>query len=176
MNRAIDGDIVAVEVLPKSQWQSLSIRLAPRERERVAAGINSESKDGKDAKDDTKTHARMTGRVVGIIKRNWRPYCGSFEVTDKKSGMSLHPTPLCWSLKASPQYDRVFCRVGHVLFLSVNKRIPKIRVDSRQIETLMDKRILVRSLIHSLNQPSPFTFSIIISVLVKYIYYYDIMI
>lgn len=30
---------------------------------------------------------RVTGRVVGIVERRWRPYCGSFELTDKKSGL-----------------------------------------------------------------------------------------
>jgi exosome complex exonuclease DIS3/RRP44 len=123
MNRAIDGDIVAVEVLPKSQWQAPSKRLAPRDKDsKVATDATSSSSSNGESKEDTSSDnsgpTRATGKIVGIIKRNWRPYCGSFEVTDKKTGT--------------------------VLFLSVNKRIPKIRVDSRQIETLMDKRILVR--------------------------------
>jgi exosome complex exonuclease DIS3/RRP44 len=58
-----------------------------------------------------------TGRIVGIFQRNWRPYCGSFEETEKEQGT--------------------------VLFLSVNRRLPKIKVESRQIGVLMDKRIMV---------------------------------
>ncbi len=60
---------------------------------------------------------RVTGRVVGIVQRNWKAYCGCFEVTEKKSGA--------------------------VFFIAANKKIPKIKVQSSQIETLMDKRILV---------------------------------
>jgi exosome complex exonuclease DIS3/RRP44 len=37
MNRAIDGDIVAVELLPKSQWKAPSTRLAPKANPGAAA-------------------------------------------------------------------------------------------------------------------------------------------
>jgi len=33
---------------------------------------------------------------------------------------------------------------GTVYFLTVNRRIPKIKIETRQIETLMDKRIVVQ--------------------------------
>jgi exoribonuclease R len=55
-----------------------------------------------------------TGRVVGIFQRNWRPYCGSFEETDKEQGT--------------------------VLFLSVNRRLPKIKV--RILDTIVTLMIL----------------------------------
>jgi hypothetical protein len=44
--------------------------------------------------------AVRTGRIVGIVERRWRPYCGSLEETDKQT--------------------------GNVLFLSVNRKIPKV--------------------------------------------------
>lgn len=106
MNRSVDGDIVAVELLPKSQWRAASSRIAPVE--------------GEDVEDETAPAGRNalpTGRVVGIVERKWRQYCGSLEESDKKTGASL--------------------------FLSVNKKIPKIKINSRQIDVLMDKRILV---------------------------------
>lgn len=102
-NRAIDGDSVGVQLLPESQWKSPSRRLAPKADE--------------DDICEVKGDAVPTGRVVGIFERRWRPYCGSFEETEKTQ--------------------------GSVLFLSVNARVPKIKVESRQIAALMDKRIMV---------------------------------
>jgi exosome complex exonuclease DIS3/RRP44 len=90
MNRAIDGDIVAVELLPKSQWKAASSRLAPRDKESKATGGNTylcvmvlslihrcsclcqgETKDAKENENETSGGARPTGKVVGIVKRNW---------------------------------------------------------------------------------------------------------
>lgn len=59
-----------------------------------------------------------SGRVVGIIKRNWRPYCGILQVSD------------------------IMDAKRH-LFLPSEKRIPKIRVETRQAETLKSQRIIV---------------------------------
>jgi len=122
-NRAIDGDIVVVEVLPRSQWKAPSKRLAPSmEEESLLNTTGAEHGTGADveglASDVLVSGARPTGRVVGIHKRNWRPYCGSLEVSTKKK--------------------------GSLLFLSVNKRIPRIRISTAQAEALMDKRILVQ--------------------------------
>ena len=133
MNRSIDGDIVVVEILPRSAWKAPSTRLAPSmEEESIVNTTGDEHGHGTDVaalEADTfqgaaagsasiSAAARPTGRIVGIFKRNWRPYCGSLEVSDKKK--------------------------GSVLFLSVNKRIPKIKIQSAQVEQLMDKRIMVQ--------------------------------
>lgn len=125
-NRAIDGDIVVVELLARSAWKAPSTRLAPSmEEEALVNTTGEEHGHGTDvaalaseASSSVSSAARPTGRVVGIFKRNWRPYCGSLEVSDKKKGT--------------------------ILFLSVNKRIPKIKISSSQIEGLMDKRIMVQ--------------------------------
>jgi exosome complex exonuclease DIS3/RRP44 len=122
-NRAIDGDIVVVELLPRSQWRTPSKRLAPSmDEESLLNTTGAEHGTGADveglAADVASSGARPTGKVVGIFKRNWRPYCGSLEVSNKKK--------------------------GNVLFLSVNKRIPRIRISTSQAEALMDKRILVQ--------------------------------
>jgi exosome complex exonuclease DIS3/RRP44 len=125
MNRGIDGDIVIVEVLPRTSWKMPSKRLAPSmEEESIVNTTGDEHGHGTDVStmevDIARgaSSAKATGRVVGIFKRNWRPYCGSLEVSDKKKGT--------------------------VLFLSVNKRIPKIKISSNQVDTLMDKRIMVQ--------------------------------
>ncbi|KAF8409900.1 hypothetical protein HHK36_002418 [Tetracentron sinense] len=65
---------------------------------------------------------RPSGRVVGIIKRNWRSYCGSLEPMPMPAGNG---------------------GVAHALFVSKDCRIPKIRIQTRQLGNLLDKRIIV---------------------------------
>lgn len=61
---------------------------------------------------------QRTGRVVGIIKKNWKPVCGSFDPNSSPSNT--------WHL-----------------FLPADKRIPRIRVKSRNINQLFGQRIVV---------------------------------
>jgi exosome complex exonuclease DIS3/RRP44 len=125
MNRAVDGDIVAVEILEKAQWKVPSKKIEPamQEIEIVSVGNNETSAvteqdvDNDMSAVNTSKNRVQTGRIVSIIQRKWRPYAGSLEVSDKKQ--------------------------GRILFLSVNKRIPRIQIESKQLELLQDKRILV---------------------------------
>lgn len=125
INRAIDGDVVVIEILPKAEWESPSSK------------FNTQTEDNEDNEDRPKVEnptlssgetelaknsaasVRPTGRVVGILKRNWRKYCGSLQVND---GIASGTTSL---------------------FIAVNTKVPKIRIRTRQREELMDKRILV---------------------------------
>ncbi|KAB1267766.1 Exosome complex exonuclease RRP44 [Camelus dromedarius] len=61
---------------------------------------------------------KPTGRIVGIIKRNWRPYCGMLSKSD---------------IKESRRH----------LFTPADKRIPRIRIETRQASTLEGRRIIV---------------------------------
>ncbi|RXH74893.1 hypothetical protein DVH24_029614 [Malus domestica] len=131
MNRAFDGDIVAVELLPQDQWhEEKSLALADEEDEEEDVHLVPGSAD-----DAPRTIAaqgsagvtepvqnRPSGRVVGIIKRNWHSYCGSLEPMAKPAGGG---------------------GIAHALFVSKDRRIPKIRIQTRQLENLMDKRIIV---------------------------------
>ncbi|OWM70476.1 exosome complex exonuclease RRP44 homolog A [Punica granatum] len=132
MNRAFDGDIVAVELLPQEQWQEEnSLSLADEEHEEEDVHLVPGSADdaprtanpgqGSGANADLPS-SRPSGRVVGIIKRNWHSYCGSLE-----------PMPM-------PAGDG---GVAHALFVSKDRRIPKIRIQTRQLGNLVSKRIVV---------------------------------
>ncbi|KAH9662275.1 exosome complex exonuclease RRP44 [Citrus sinensis] len=66
--------------------------------------------------------SRPSGRVVGIIKRNWHSYCGSLEPMPMPAGSGS---------------------VAHALFVPKDRRIPKIRIQTRQLGNLLDKRIIV---------------------------------
>nr|XP_029151972.1 exosome complex exonuclease RRP44 homolog A isoform X2 [Arachis hypogaea] len=133
MNRAFDGDIVAVELLPQDQWQEeKSLAIACEEDEDEDDGVHLAPNSADDAPrtvpqqsstgEVNTTPSRPSGRVVGIIKRNWHSYCGSLDPMPMPAGSG---------------------GVAHALFVSKDRRIPKIRIQTRQLENLLDKRIIV---------------------------------
>ncbi|KAK4798304.1 hypothetical protein SAY86_030630, partial [Trapa natans] len=132
MNRAFDGDIVAVELLPQDQWQEEnSLSLADEEDEEEEVHLVPGSADdapraanpgqGSNGNTDLPS-SRPSGRVIGIIKRNWHSYCGSLEPMPMPAGEG---------------------GVAHALFVSKDRRIPKIRIQTRQLGNLLSKRIIV---------------------------------
>ncbi|PIA46664.1 hypothetical protein AQUCO_01500303v1 [Aquilegia coerulea] len=133
MNRAFDGDVVAVELLPKEQWhegKSLSIADDEDEEEEDVHLVPNSADDAPRNRDTIQDSSstvnpvscRPSGRVVGIIKRNWQSYCGSLEPMPMPAGNG---------------------GIAHALFVSKDRRIPKIRIQTRQLGNLLDKRIIV---------------------------------
>ena len=141
-NRAVSGDIVVVEVLPKNQWKAPSSKVL--EEDDVTKNDNPETEDNTTEaivteqerralqEEVKKTHGKSaegrpqpTAKVVGIIKRNWRQYVGHI---DKNSVRSKS--------KESRTQQTVF-------LIPMDKRIPKIRVRTRQAADLLGKRVLV---------------------------------
>ncbi|KAL2905965.1 Exosome complex exonuclease RRP44-like protein A [Bienertia sinuspersici] len=129
MNRAFDGDIVAVELFPQDQWhaeksqildeddeEDENAHLAPSSADDAPRNTNAQGSSA-----DT-TPGRPSGCVVGIIKRNWHSYCGSLEPMPMPAGSG---------------------GIAHALFVSKDRRIPKIRIQTRQLGNLLDKRIIV---------------------------------
>ena len=126
MNRAIDGDVVVVEVLPESEWKRAKGSMEPRMDEQDM--VNIQAANNTDSAADTaveilpptsttSTPLLRTARVVAIAQRNWRSYAGSLSLSSKHR--------------------------GSFMFLPVNRRIPRIRIQSQQAEQLMSKRLLV---------------------------------
>ncbi|KNB43110.1 hypothetical protein JH06_4221 [Blastocystis sp. subtype 4] len=111
INRSIDGDQVIIEVYPKSGWKSESAYL-------IANNTEEEAEEAKMVEEENSDRV-MSGRVVGIARRNWRSYCGSIE-------------PI-----AEGHIQ------GYVLFDPVNSRIPKIRLKTSQYNRLLNQRIVV---------------------------------
>ncbi|KAF2486944.1 hypothetical protein BDY17DRAFT_292387 [Neohortaea acidophila] len=141
-NRAVSGDIVVIEVLPKDQWKAPSSKVI--EEEDVNRNDNAENGDDEQeavvtekerrALQDAvkKVHGRSaegqpqaTARIVGVIKRNWRQYVGHI---DKDSVRS--------QAKETRSQQTVF-------LIPMDKRVPKIRVRTRQAADLLGKRVLV---------------------------------
>lgn len=117
LNRAIHDDIVAVELLPESEWATPTSLLLEEIEEDVGDFVNEKEED-EQVINKPNVKKLPTGRVVGIIKRNWRPYCGILQVSDLADA-TRH------------------------LFIPSEKRIPRIRIETRQAEKLKNQRIIV---------------------------------
>ncbi|XP_071951446.1 exosome complex exonuclease RRP44-like isoform X2 [Antedon mediterranea] len=119
LNRSVHGDVVAIEMLPEDDWTCpSSLVMVDNSKKDEFNDDDFESEpDGK--KNPVRKELREpTGKVIGIIKRNWRPYCGILQ-------QSL--------LKGSTRR----------LFIAAEKRIPKVRIETRQAETLLGCRLVV---------------------------------
>ena len=84
LNRAIHGDLVAVQILPRSEWSTAPEVAVEEESEET----NEEDKEDKekdamkiDQAQDDALIVKPMGKVVGIIKRNWRPLCGTIDAS-----------------------------------------------------------------------------------------------
>ena len=114
-NRATDGDVVAIKMLPQSEWAAPS--------ENIVEGGSGD--DGCESSTSTqRERLQPCAKVVGVIRRAWRPYCGTLDLKNHKGGLK----------------DGVST---NLLFVPVEKTIPRIRVRTRQAATLANKRIVV---------------------------------
>ena len=157
LNRAFDGDIVAVELLPKEQWgrhkkKSGSTSIQVRDEHGIDDATDSQPDvssavwsgdlvDGGDLADEDDTNhgnevnkekekeqETPCGRIVGIVDRKWRSYCGSIE---PRSGIAGHSG-------GSGHSTSTRC-----LFVPVKRNVPKIRLTTRQVDKLSEMRIIV---------------------------------
>ncbi|EEY18324.1 mitotic control protein dis3 [Verticillium alfalfae VaMs.102] len=140
ISRAINGDLVVVEVLPKEQWKEPSTKII--EEETITRNENADNEGGSDlvsARErkalqeevmKTQSHStegrpQPTAKVVGVIKRNWRQYVGHIDPS---------------STSQSGTQGR---RQENVFLIPMDKCIPKIRIRTRQAAELLGKRLVV---------------------------------
>ncbi|XP_058054105.1 exosome complex exonuclease RRP44 [Anopheles bellator] len=116
LNRAVDGDVVAIEMLPESEWKTPSDIVLMDEQNDPGDIIE------QDPSFTTKVLAKEllepTAKVVGIIKRKWRQYCGIL-LPSHIPGTTRH------------------------IFVPAERKIPRIRIETRQATTLLSQRIIV---------------------------------
>lgn len=118
LNRAVHQDVVAVQLLSRDKWvapSSIVLQDEGRAKDDAAEEEDEDKALKTSAADSTK---KPTGKVVGIIKRNWRPFCGMLNVSQ---------------IKESTRH----------LFTPADRRIPRIRIETRQASTLAGQRIMV---------------------------------
>ncbi|KAJ0066857.1 hypothetical protein NL108_004835, partial [Boleophthalmus pectinirostris] len=118
LNRAVHQDVVAVQLLPRDKWVAPSSIVL--QDEGMAKDDAGEEEDEEKALKTSAAEAakKTTGKVVGIIKRSWRPFCGMLNVSQ---------------IKESTRH----------LFTPADRRIPRIRIETRQASTLAGQRIMV---------------------------------
>ncbi|KAK2853652.1 hypothetical protein Q5P01_006313 [Channa striata] len=110
-NRAVHDDVVVVELFPKSEWRGKLTSLAEGQ---------GEEKGG----EDNQSKPQPTGRVVGILQRNWRDYVVTFPLRDGTQSQSRNSQ--------------------RILAVPWDHRIPKIRISTQQADALQDHRVVVR--------------------------------
>jgi exosome complex exonuclease DIS3/RRP44 len=159
LNRAFDGDIVAVELLPKETWSSInkgnvsSTSIQVRDEHGIEDddkildkasiessvwsgdlmnddGGNSDGGNSDESCDTNESNLQPCGRIVGIVDRKWRSYCGSIE---PRSGIAGHSGGGSSTTTTSTR----------CLFIPVKRNVPKIRVTTRQVDKLSEMRIIV---------------------------------
>ncbi|VDN03336.1 unnamed protein product [Thelazia callipaeda] len=122
MNRAVNGDIVAVELLPESEWTCPQkiIRLRDVEEIQMDEAVDKEDDQTNEASEKKSSMGDKipSARIVGIIKRNWRQYCGMILTPNVKDSSSM-------------------------LFAAAERLIPRIRIETRQADRLLGKRVIV---------------------------------
>ncbi|WVR04559.1 hypothetical protein IAU60_001566 [Kwoniella sp. DSM 27419] len=153
MNRSVNGDVVVVEILPESEWkapgtevvdQDLALRdddadddetpgLAEREKKKA----QQENSDVTQATKQKPKDIMPTGRVVGIVKRNWRAYVCHIDRS------SLSDAAL-----TSLSQQTVFAT-------PLSTSLPRIRLRTRQAPQLIDQKILVTIDAWSVNSRYP---------------------
>ncbi|KHN94465.1 mitotic control protein dis3 [Metarhizium album ARSEF 1941] len=141
INRAVDGDVVVVELLPQDKWKAPSTKII--EEDNITKNENADTEDRNDFVSDKERRAlqeeasrihksssesqlQPTAKVVGVIRRNWRQYVG-------------HIDPSSASKSASSQGRKQ----DSVFLIPMDKKIPKIRLRTRQVSELLGKRLLV---------------------------------
>lgn len=85
----------------------------------------------------------MDGRVVGIVKRNWRQYAGSLDVatidtvksTDESKSSALDGEHFSSDVSSSANFSLV-------MFVPVDLKFPRIWIRTRRVEELKDCRLL----------------------------------
>lgn len=118
LNRAVDGDIVAVRLFPSDKWTIPSDIVLQDENLDAEDDENPTDESVFSVKPLTTTNNIPTGQIVGIIRRKWRQYCGILQ-KNSISGSTRH------------------------IFVPAERKIPKVRIESRQGEQLYMQRIIV---------------------------------
>lgn len=115
LNRAVDGDMVAIRLLPEKDWSAPSDVVLQDEDDDPGDVLNEEEQLMANLKT---TDKQPTGEVVGIIRRKWRQYCGIL-LKNPINGATRH------------------------IFIPAEKKIPRVRIETRQADLLTGKRIIV---------------------------------
>jgi len=175
MNRAVQGDVVVVEVFDENEWKAPTDEVIDQEGELIIRLVkcmlsflslatlkNDDAEDSEEEGDDMMVHEheskalrtqrtkkpptekQPTGRVVGVIKRNWRAYGFSLCLYPqwinacfwRRYVCHIDSTSLTSSNSTSLGLQAVFAT-------PVSRLLPRIRLRTRQAPSLIGHKILV---------------------------------
>ncbi len=117
LNRSVDGDVVAVELFDQAKWTA-SAEVVLQDDGYDPGDTLDHDKDVLEKSVKSKD-VQPSGKVVGIIRRKWRQYCGMLQENPSGDQASMH------------------------IFVPAEKKIPKIRIETRQAAKLKGQRIIV---------------------------------
>lgn len=138
VNRATDGDVVAVELLEGSEDEAEEADLAsaveatpaeePVHIAEPTLAPSVEAIEGLPIPREPATHS-LRGRVVGIIRRNWRNYAGSLDASSQlPSSLSAADADVASSW---------------ITFRAAEKRMPPVLIATRRPADLCGQRLIV---------------------------------
>jgi len=139
MNRSVAGDLVVVEILPESEWKSIGEEVVDSDQKQddpdaLPLTSTSTSTSSQPSAPDASIvpsvpvptrELQPTGKVVGIIRRAFRPYVCTLDLA------SLPPSALTSSSSTT------------ILASPVSRQIPRIRILTRQAAHLSSQKFLV---------------------------------
>jgi exosome complex exonuclease DIS3/RRP44 len=162
-NRAVDGDVVAISLHPLDTWLASSTSEPSQSEKKPEAGIANDTAEPTQSEmsnvpdtisvDDVAKTLRPTGKVVGILRRNFANYSGSIfqkpPATTSSSTMSERE-------KIASRYEREHAD-GSVtcIFFPVDTKIPPILIRTTQRERFLGQRIVVSMDSWPSNSPYP---------------------
>lgn len=137
MNRSVHGDLVVVEMLPESEWKSSADEVLDQDSVQKNDDVEDSEEEDVDVTEKLQEDRRVrkhamtprqlqpTGKVVGIIKRNWRAYVCHI---DRSSLVNSNSDSLA---------------IQTIFATPVSRLLPRIRVRTRQAPSLLGQKILV---------------------------------
>jgi exosome complex exonuclease DIS3/RRP44 len=170
VNRALDGDVVAIEIVHEEDEKVTassvdSNTIGDSATNNPAAGVGEVNQGTMEASTALieglsvggSAAAPLRGRVVGIIRRNWKQYAGSLipfndphssaysKGVDANSSAAVDEAALDDDLMVSEK----------ALFIPLDKKLPRVVVSTRRLKQLMTQRVLVNIDSWPTNSPYP---------------------
>ncbi|CAE6421872.1 unnamed protein product [Rhizoctonia solani] len=159
MNRSVQGDLVVVELFPESEWKAPADAVIDADSaqrndnpdDSASEGEHSDEEDAIQAKErqaarDTAARnpkeKQPTGRVVGVMKRNWRAYATSLLVRIPSVDHLLF-SYVCHIDRSSLSSTFSTLSAQTVFATPVDRALPRIRLRTRQAPDLLGQKILV---------------------------------
>lgn len=155
-NRAVDGDVVAIAIHPLDEWIPAAGEPAVSLQDKSnGAGIASDIAEPTESELNNvpeDASLRPTGKVVGILRRNFSNQSGS--IFETKTG--LESSELTEREQIAAKYEREHPDGSTTcVFFPVDKKIPPILIRTTQRDRLLSQRIVVSMDAWPANSPYP---------------------